>query len=676
MSVTGGSRVPIPNNVRKMIQNIKEITGKHSDDEIYAMLKECSMDPNETAQKLLFEDTFHEVRRKRDRRKDAKENVNGKGSEDSRRILGTQGRAGRAGRPQYSSHRISHDAGGGRNSAARKENGVSYSTGRGVTDTPTSLPVSQATKSDAKLAANSSATPIDGHVCPGVRASAMDPVLVHSPDSWNLGPVGTTNSEVRNQHIASEPSGKTENHIQIDKTAPDFEGSDLDEKAVSGISNSVGGKMSNNHFQAESIISETVVTSDVATMTVEVDSESAPESVLSVSEEATPKLHKKLEELKVSDGRHVIIPEHLQVPESVLSRLSFGSFDVSVGARIKSIGNAPDSDKGSTPVAEFLQKNEEHAAISSPRNQSASSTAQGDSPNHLESPPQVPENLSFMGNSVEADLRYDHLKQQEIELPPQYSTVPTAPSSNLGILPPMIGSQLLQFEGLDPQGVNSQLLSASATQPTGLVQSSIAMTPHPIPVFRSPYPPNYFPYSHYFSPYFMPPGIHQFLGHSGFPQQTPTGNIYLPTPAAAAAAGGTKFSIPQYKPGSNTGNSTHIGIPTVSEDLTPSQLKDNNSYATGQQSEGSGMWISGPGREMSGLPSNSFYLPPPLAITPPQSGHGGGAYGGIYHPAQPNVHPLVQQSQTMAPSVETVRPPIGAYHQHSLSSQVNWNTTY
>lgn len=190
---------------------------------------------------------------------------------------------------------------------------------------------------------------------------------MHSPDSWNLGPVGTTNSEVRNQHIASEPSGKTENHIQIDKTAPDFEGSDLDEKAVSGISNSVGGKMSNNHFQAESIISETVVTSDVATMTVEVDSESAPESVLSVSEEATPKLHKKLEELKVSDGRHVIIPEHLQVPESVLSRLSFGSFDVSVGARIKSIGNAPDSDMGSTPVAEFLQKNEEHAAISSPR---------------------------------------------------------------------------------------------------------------------------------------------------------------------------------------------------------------------------------------------------------------------------------------------------------------------
>lgn len=51
-------RVSIPSGVRKTIQNIKEITGNHSDDEIYAMLKECSMDPNETAQKLLFQGTI------------------------------------------------------------------------------------------------------------------------------------------------------------------------------------------------------------------------------------------------------------------------------------------------------------------------------------------------------------------------------------------------------------------------------------------------------------------------------------------------------------------------------------------------------------------------------------------------------------------------------------------
>lgn len=55
----GGSRVLIPNNVRMMIQDIKEIAGKHSDDDIYAMLKDCNMDPNETAQKLLYIGTTH-----------------------------------------------------------------------------------------------------------------------------------------------------------------------------------------------------------------------------------------------------------------------------------------------------------------------------------------------------------------------------------------------------------------------------------------------------------------------------------------------------------------------------------------------------------------------------------------------------------------------------------------
>lgn len=39
--------------VRKTIQSIKEIVGNHSDADIYAMLKETNMDPNETAQKLL-----------------------------------------------------------------------------------------------------------------------------------------------------------------------------------------------------------------------------------------------------------------------------------------------------------------------------------------------------------------------------------------------------------------------------------------------------------------------------------------------------------------------------------------------------------------------------------------------------------------------------------------------
>lgn len=54
----GGSRVSIPSNTKKMIANIKEITGNHSEEDIHAMLKECFMDPNETAHRLLLQGIF------------------------------------------------------------------------------------------------------------------------------------------------------------------------------------------------------------------------------------------------------------------------------------------------------------------------------------------------------------------------------------------------------------------------------------------------------------------------------------------------------------------------------------------------------------------------------------------------------------------------------------------
>ncbi|RZS06893.1 hypothetical protein BHM03_00037601 [Ensete ventricosum] len=67
--VDGGGQV-VPLRIRKTIQSIKEIVGNHSDADIYAVLKETNMDPNETAQKLLNQDPFHEVKRKRDRKKE------------------------------------------------------------------------------------------------------------------------------------------------------------------------------------------------------------------------------------------------------------------------------------------------------------------------------------------------------------------------------------------------------------------------------------------------------------------------------------------------------------------------------------------------------------------------------------------------------------------------------
>ncbi|KAK1281418.1 hypothetical protein QJS04_geneDACA004952 [Acorus gramineus] len=54
--------------VRKAIHSIREIVGDYSDAEIYDVLRETNMDPNETAQKLLNQDPFHEVKRKKDKK--------------------------------------------------------------------------------------------------------------------------------------------------------------------------------------------------------------------------------------------------------------------------------------------------------------------------------------------------------------------------------------------------------------------------------------------------------------------------------------------------------------------------------------------------------------------------------------------------------------------------------
>ncbi|KAJ0244791.1 hypothetical protein HA466_0183320 [Hirschfeldia incana] len=73
-SRTGGNRVMGPpdddEEERKVIQSIKEILGNHSDADIYTALKEANMDADEAVQKLIHQDPFHEVKRRRDRKKE------------------------------------------------------------------------------------------------------------------------------------------------------------------------------------------------------------------------------------------------------------------------------------------------------------------------------------------------------------------------------------------------------------------------------------------------------------------------------------------------------------------------------------------------------------------------------------------------------------------------------
>ncbi|KAM7500633.1 hypothetical protein LguiA_025047 [Lonicera macranthoides] len=64
----------IPSASRKMVQSLKEIVNC-PEPEIYATLKECNMDPNEAVSRLLSQDPFHEVKSKREKKKENKDST-------------------------------------------------------------------------------------------------------------------------------------------------------------------------------------------------------------------------------------------------------------------------------------------------------------------------------------------------------------------------------------------------------------------------------------------------------------------------------------------------------------------------------------------------------------------------------------------------------------------------
>ncbi|KAK8611669.1 hypothetical protein V6N13_131715 [Hibiscus sabdariffa] len=926
----GGFRVSsIPSSVRKTIQNIKEITGNHSEDEIYAMLKECSMDPNETAQRLLLQDPFREVKRKRDRKK---ESLNNKESAESRWRPGSQGRGTRGGRgnfpPRYTAQEIgiSKSSGPGRdygmNQVTEKGSGQSLSTLRETKSKESTLiaspipsmangstgVVAETFSAPAREAANppqenssvvnsefrSASSPVDAvnkptiafgsgdmsgqHAasssgcsmstapasssaiclsssepevvpsnvpqllgtldtikCESNRASterneviptknklasfsSSEPTLVPSNVSQLVGSSDSIKHEIGNNQASTEPNAviPTENKLASASTevSSSFLQGKMPSKSPAVVKNplgesshpsstathgSSGTRLSSNYSgRSQQIIgpqkvgsnkewkpkttnsnvgldSGAAVASEVPTVSLETNAQSLPVSSVLGSEVATSKLQKKLEELHLPQRQHVIIPNHIHVPESERTKLSFGSFDASFGIALNYVG-AQESDKISTPLSEASQDVDETADEQGSSNQNALSTAEeGDYTDRPQSPADAPGNLSDDGDVASSIPEHNGNKQENALLSGshQHSAV-TSPNYSFGIVPPMLGpfgnaesqarevSRLSSFvvpQPFDPaayyaqfyrssadtdgrvspfasgvatkyngnvavlppqtsqspqEGGNSLVLTTTSsspvvTQAAGMMQSSMAVTQQPVPVYRSAagvhlphYPPNFIQYAPFYSPFYVPsPAIHQFINNGVFPQQPQAGAVYPSAPAAPTT--GVKFSLPQFKPGNNTPNSAHIGMPsgygpygsssasypssamttgnsTTNEDLGGAQFKENNVYVSGQQSEGSTVWIAPPGRDISSLPASSFYnlAPPGQNVTFAPTQVVPGSFAGIYHPQAATaaaVHPLIQQAQTMAGAVNMGGSAAGVYRQPQ-HAQMNWPSNY
>lgn len=716
------------------------------------------MDPNETAQKLLYLDTFHEVKKKRDRKK--------------------EGQGARGGRGIYYSNHSPYVAGGGRNAASRRENGVNHLTERGAVPRKTKISaVPHGTKAsiavpngslslsngsfnnghdpqmtvDGMVPEPENSTAVDAKkfgtepllptptfasiigVAPeksmsssshlptstgsssvsGVYSSASDPVL-ESPVSWNAGAVGIIVREVGNNRKAAEP-----NHIQGNKDVSydvDQESSKSEKKASNtpkSIQKKIDRKseeVEKNQLSHESLSLSTLdgtlsVHSSVNDSLPAQESIAPPNGDASVAIKANPQL---LPESTVSDNQHVTFPNDFKVSEAVKNGLTFGSIDASFGLATKYV-NGTIGEIISVAAIEYSSGSDEIAGESSTSSQSVPSTTQGETLDHPQTPPLVDKVPSTVGDvQIGTELKHDESKQEVPLLPEgqQKPAVLSVPNYSYGFMLPSPGSQLVQIEGLEAQARDASLISnfangnslAPSSSPAPSVQSSVVAPPPPVQIFRHPYP-SFLPYGQYPSPYFM---THQFLSPNGLPQQPSTGNLYLPS---AAAAAGVKFPLSQFKAGTNAGNPPHIGIAsgygsygsspvggfnpitagtsgksTSNEDLAASQLKDNHIYTTRPLSDGS-VWIHTAGQDLSNMQLNPLYnltLQGQHIAFAPQTGHG--AFPGVYQPAQTlaapsNVNPLLQQTQAMTAAVDTMVPSSGAYQQPQLA-QMNWNPSY
>ncbi|KAF7065028.1 hypothetical protein CFC21_071209 [Triticum aestivum] len=544
------ARVSIPAAVRRTIQNIKEIAGNHTDEEVYAALRECDMDPNETAQKLLHQDTFHEVKRKRDKKKESN-----KESVDPRWRPGTQGRGGKGGRGNYSSRQLSNSSDGtGRNAPAGKENDLNpsmdkctspspvnpstemklstsiLSSSGGLSNGPSqplapgakySQPTCHLSPSDSKGLAVVKGTPeevvldLGSHVnnssiqALGVGTSVSDPLLTPplQPHSHG-GEIVANKHAVRSQRSAGEYKVVSDDASALPKDTPQSSSSSSTvvpsgsrpsssyssrSQQPSGSQKAVPNKEwkpkpTNKPAQAEN------VTRDDVAVTVEVVPQSVPAPTSINKEDISSGLDKRLGDMQLFDKQHVIIPDHLQVTESEKYGLSFGSFGTSF-EQAPSFPNDHGSEKSSIlHEYESSQDLEEVAEEPASSHQSASSTVEAAAESGQQQlTAEMTDNISPQEvdnlSSTPKTAGFDESKDTAASHMPQDSVQNAY--STFAVPPQSQGNQIPLLETSEYQELNSVMLSSSgptplATPTPGAVPSSISIPQQPLPMFRQP----------------------------------------------------------------------------------------------------------------------------------------------------------------------------------------------
>ncbi|XP_017258780.1 GBF-interacting protein 1-like isoform X5 [Daucus carota subsp. sativus] len=702
--IDGGPQI-LSAGVRKTIQSIKEIVGNHSDAEIYSTLKETNMDPNETAQKLLnqgplfFLDPFHEVKRKRDKRKEVTMNVGHTASQQKKHSESlNQGSKHTA----HSDHSVS-GKGIIRNSLPDAKASREF---RVVRDNRTNHKPSSKIKPplQSQISSNELEVPKFANKRPAANIGAIKREVGavgvrrlstevspkgSSPQSnsfpnTHLGRDGPSRDSYRSSASLSKSSHPSQAPVNdstlknIPVNRPSVNNQQVNRQHQSGGHQKVSSH-SNKEWKPKSTQKQSTGPGVIGTPS---KSASPPADALKNLETESTQLPSHVD---ISDNENVIIAPHIRVSATDRFRVTFGSvgteFEPSRNPGFEAVKVAEEpliDPSGSVSVATPDSSGDESSGSKQEDLRDENVRNSGSS-----SPASAAVSEQQLTSRIESSGPQDIDKGAEVELVRNNSQSHTPSQSQ----PHQDPSQLPIFSSYDPQSMYDIPYFRSSVDETARVQSlqfpqeaisshtvnnipssTVAMVQQPqlaqmYPQVHLSHYANMMPYRQFLSPVYVPPMAVPagYTSNPSYPHPS-SGNSYLLMPGGSShlPGSGVKYGIQQFKPvptGSPTGfgnftnpNGYPINAPTVSatglEDSSRLKYKDVNLYVPNPQAETSEIWMNP--RDLPTMQSGSYYnmtgQTPHAAYLPSHTSHASFnaaaqsshiQFPGMYHTPQP-----------------------------------------
>ncbi|WOL20185.1 hypothetical protein Cni_G28988 [Canna indica] len=566
----------------------------------------------------------------------------------------------------------------------------------------------------------------------GVYSSSSDPVHVPSADSRSAGVVGAIRREVGAvgaqrrscEHRVSLPPVSTSSfsisllgkdispQTELSASAT-FRNNQLNQVsatipalASTSMSRTILGSQQNSRLHQQSVGNQKAVQSNMewkpkaiqksnivipGAAGTDSGAPSCSENLISTKQVDVTGLSEKFSKVSTSENEHVIIPQHLQVPESERAHLTFGSFEV--GFDLKGFSSANEqsqnaedfSDGPSVSISASSPLDSTEDVFTSNHGDNVDVQARASLSDYPASAAESEEppignndsvNSQIIGSYADIGLVQSgtpYSSGQQLQNSQDYSSF-SAYDNQSGYDAPFLRTVLednvrgqdlaSSSEALNSLAASFSPSSTGITQQQQFVHQPQQSLPQMYPQVHIPHYPNFVPYRQMFSPVYGPPiAMPNYSSNGAYPHPS-NGNNYLLLPGGSSqmANGNMKYAPAQYKPvpaGSPTAYASYnnsaftisspgaVGSTTGLEDFSRIKYKDNSLYVPNQQAEASDIWIQTPRDAPSMQSATYFNLPgqgPHAAFMPTHAGHASFSaaaqiphvqYPGLYHPTQP-----------------------------------------